>query len=898
MKNLKKVLALVLVVAMMMGFATVAGAADFTDAADVSHDEAVDVMTAIGVINGYPDGSFRPEGNVTRAQMAKMIAYIVSGGEDVGSLYAGATAFSDCLTHWARGYIAYANTQGIIAGVGNGRFNPDGNVTGAQAAKMMLCALGYDQDSEGYTGTGWSVNVLSDARTLGLLDGLNGVNMNAALSREDASQLMFNALQANMVEYARGNIVVDGGNGTTVTVGGSEASFIGNSASKDYRVTGGDSIMQMCEYYFDGLELNAGSPDDFGRPSNKWEYKNDAIGTYAKEADATYTAEVKSKDIYSDLGLSRTTTATVTEDGADNGTFSIGKNDSTNKIGGNGVLVEAYMDDDKNVDLVVINTYVGEISAVYEDADDPYSVITPTTGSPANNTFETTAFDEDDVVLYTVADGEIQSVALAEKVSDLELTSTTGNTKFVADGTTYTYNKTANQYGGNLKDSIDVYLDNYGYVVYVEKYEAGSGNYAFVLDYKKLDDDWEVDPDATSYEVKLLLTDGTVVTVKTDDQNPTDIDGESTNVVNAFVSYTVDDDDETYTLYAKDNTSGKGDDIDLNKGTSKFDINGASSGGEYYANDNTIFLVYDTTNKEYTAYTGIGNVPSMDGSATVYVNYKTNSKVAQIVYIAGADTVVSIANKGLVYIIEGSESGLVKDSDRGEYYTYDAVIDGEITTIDVAKSEQLTSGDVLASNLTYNSKDVVTDITLYGNEAKDPDDYAISGMGTKKTTDGTVGLTKSGTTTYYTYADDVAVFRIEDNDFKAASITSIRDDADDTWAAVVKDGEVVAIFITTKGTNTPGSEDPVDTNVTNISLNATTGRLAVAVDNAPEKDTTYSVAVAQLRDSGFVDIGSFDVTVKAGANRGDVSISDSLVKGQTYRITYGDIVKTVAYSGN
>ena len=82
---------------MMMGFSTVASATDFTDDSDISSKEAVDVMSGIGVINGYPDGSFRPEGNVTRAQMAKMIAYIVAGGEDVGDLYAGANSFSDCL---------------------------------------------------------------------------------------------------------------------------------------------------------------------------------------------------------------------------------------------------------------------------------------------------------------------------------------------------------------------------------------------------------------------------------------------------------------------------------------------------------------------------------------------------------------------------------------------------------------------------------------------------------------------------------------------------------------------------------------------------------------------------------------------------------------------------------
>ena len=113
-----------------MGFATVASA-KFSDAESIKYTEAVDVMSMLNVINGYTDGSFRPTANIKRAEMAKMVAYIVAGGEDVGDLYKGANSFSDCTTHWARGYIAYANKTGFVAGVGNGKFNPDGSVTGA-----------------------------------------------------------------------------------------------------------------------------------------------------------------------------------------------------------------------------------------------------------------------------------------------------------------------------------------------------------------------------------------------------------------------------------------------------------------------------------------------------------------------------------------------------------------------------------------------------------------------------------------------------------------------------------------------------------------------------------------------------------------------------------------------
>ena len=99
-------------------------------------------------------------------------------------------------------------------------------------------------------------------------------------------------------------------------------------------------------------------------------------------------------------------------------------------------------------------------------------------------------------------------------------------------------------------------------------------------------------------------------------------------------------------------------------------------GGEYYANSSTIFLVYDTEEKEYSVYTGIDNVPSMDGSATVYASTPRNGEagsVTKYVFISAASDVVSDSNKAQIYILAGSQSKLISDSEKGDYYTYDAV---------------------------------------------------------------------------------------------------------------------------------------------------------------------------------------------------------------------------------
>ena len=786
MRNLKRTLSLALAAVMLMGMMVVgAGAAskDFTDAGEIKNVEAVDVMVALGILEGGDKGDFQPNSILTREQAAKIICYMLLGSENAEKLATSGAVFNDVAAdRWSAPFISYCVNLGILAGDGQGNFFPEGKLTGAAFAKMLLVALGYDASVENYVGDSWMINVASDGLDAGILP--DGMVLTNELSRQDAAQMAFQTLTATMVKYENSGTSIDLGNGGSININPSKAEPVKATKAGGYLNADNDDYVQFCEKYFSKLTLNNKGNDAFGRPANVWTYDKDEVGTYAKAADASYTDAVKSGTLYTDLGLSKTTTASVVVDGEAAAGFDVKKSDST-KTGGKGVLTEAYVDDDKNVTLVQVNTYVGQVSNVVtaddvKDDEKPYIEITGLTGNGGK--FETAvSYAEDDIVLYTYdkSEKEVKSVALAEKVEDLELTSTTGSTKFVAGGTTYEYNAVNHKDSVVLKDSINVYLDTYGYVVYVEKYEAGSSNYAFVLDTKKNDVEWSTDK--ATYTAKLLLTDGTVVTVNTDDQNI--VDGTKGNYKNTFVSYTVDDDD-VYTLATKDVTSAKGTSIDVTKGTSKF-----TADTTYYANSSTIFLVYDNTNEEYAVYTGIANVPTMEGTATVYVNTKTAGSVASIVYISAEDTVVSDANKGLVYIIAGSESALVNDADKGEYYTYDAVIDGEITTVDVAKDAKLTA-DVLASKLTYNSKDVVTKIAEYSTD--DADDRAITGTGTLKTTDGTVGLGSA----YYTYASDVVVYKIEDDEFNKVSVTSIRDDADDTYTAVLKDGEITAIFIT------------------------------------------------------------------------------------------------------
>ena len=208
MKNFKKVLALVLVVATLLSFATVASAAvptdAFTDKKDIKADysTAVDVLTYLGVLAGYPNKEFRPQGEITRAEAAKIIAMLDNGSSEINGLYASANPFTDSKGHWAESFIAYCYKTGIIDGIGNLKFAPDSKVTGVQFLKMTLIVLGYDAKKEGLTGASWAVNTLALAKKAGLLAGLGyKYDYSANLTREAAAQIMLNALNSNIVDY-------------------------------------------------------------------------------------------------------------------------------------------------------------------------------------------------------------------------------------------------------------------------------------------------------------------------------------------------------------------------------------------------------------------------------------------------------------------------------------------------------------------------------------------------------------------------------------------------------------------------------------------------------------------------------------------------------------------------
>ena len=204
MRNLKRALSLLLAVVMVIGMMVVSTSAasytDFSDKGEIVNKDAVSMLTTLGIIEGKPDGSYAPTEGVDRAQMAKMISTIKNNGSDNGALYENVNSgLTDIVNHWAKGHINYCYTTGIIAGRGNGIFDPNAGVTGTEAAKMLLVAIGYDPQIEGLVGTDWEINTNALATRLGIYRNFTK-DVTQALNRDDAALLIYNALDVEMIE--------------------------------------------------------------------------------------------------------------------------------------------------------------------------------------------------------------------------------------------------------------------------------------------------------------------------------------------------------------------------------------------------------------------------------------------------------------------------------------------------------------------------------------------------------------------------------------------------------------------------------------------------------------------------------------------------------------------------
>ena len=354
---MKKLLALVLALVMTLSLAVVGSNAAFKDADKVnaSYAEAVDVLSGMKVFQGYPDGSFQPEGSITRAEVAAIVyrLYTADVADKQASLYATYNKFNDMDgAKWAAGYIGYCANAGLIKGYDAKTFGPSDKVTGYQALAMILRAVGYDKNDE-FTGAQWQLRVASTAQQLGILKNVKGVDLNAAASRELVAELLFRtAAEVPMVTY-------------TPALGYTNLTAILNGKAN-----------ATLGYKNFGLTKVKDTDDKWGRPAYSW--TNGKTGsakvTYATITEkpiATYTTAVTECDVAKDAGQTADKNYKLVVNGANESTITVQRLDTVTKLGAQGRLTEVYEDR-----IVMIDTFLAKVTENVEAKFDKNSHMT------------------------------------------------------------------------------------------------------------------------------------------------------------------------------------------------------------------------------------------------------------------------------------------------------------------------------------------------------------------------------------------------------------------------------------------------------------------------------------------------------------------------------------------
>ena len=801
---MKKFLSLVLALVMTMSLVTVsAGAKDFTDNSKINYEEAVEVMSTLGVVGGYTDGTFKPQGTLTRGAAA-----LILGTTTADALTADAAPYKDvATTNVFAPYIAYCAKERIISGYADGTFRPGNTLTGYAFMKMLLGALGLQADKEGYTGPNWSISVAKRAlsKDVALDNGLKGeFNGAKAATREEACLYALNMLKAGTFSYPNDNTVI-----------------VGNVSVSTSAKAEQDKKTPYYETVFKNLHANNTS-DAFGRPATRWDYKGVKIGTYAKTPDLTYVGSQKINDIYADLNMStKDTTANLYVNGVSfdtvkdkdkkdvAATFTVSKDNDTklDKLGGtadkigNGTLIEVYRNDDNNhVDVIAMSVYAGKITDVKDATSkkDAYVVVdTDSTIVDFNDEFETEAFAEDDVVAFTYADGEIQTMYKMESVSG-ELTKKVIDKSLTLGDTTYKYGKEktfngTSEAGLTNKSSYDVYVDANGFALYIEETGANVSDYALLLN---------INGDATNWingnRAKLVFADGSVKTVDTDK-----------DYSNAY-----DADDLPLLVRVKANSDGeyKLSGSYESKGVPALENKKLTADGKTVNTDSkTIFVINKNgETAKFNVYTGIKNAPEIvDASKTAETYVYSKGGVAKVVYITGVATTNS--SKDITFIAGKSASKLNAATDTAAYYVYNAVVKGEVTSVMImAKADE--NGNVQSDaqinnpgeldNVIWFSTTSDSDDIIYkasNKSTKGVDVYSADGVKKVSADEVIVGTMVNGVKgdgANMSMASDVKVYTInDDGDIEAISASAIKTNSEASVIYTVEDGEITNLFI-------------------------------------------------------------------------------------------------------
>ena len=838
MRNLKRALSLALASVMVLGLAVVGSNASYVDVTSKQNQEAIEVLQKVGIMVGDENGKFNPEAKVTRNEMAVIMANLMDYRV---ANYKGTSPFTD-VPAWAEPYVAACYTNGIVSGYDAKTFGGNDSVATSQAALMLMKALGYFQYQSDFEDD-WQLATVKQANKIDLFDDVDS-NVKEAMTRNDVAQLVLNALKAGTVEANDDTIKVVTG-GTTVEAGKVQYEYV--SSTKSYATAIDDawavsstststsgSIVELGEKLYQGDLKLTGDTDAFGAPANRWTYKNAEIGTYAESPDYTFAGIVKSNAMYSAVSknVANNYSWSVYTDGAagdhtalQNAVKDNNKSDLAATVRGSNTYV--YLnDEDETATVVVENIYIAEITKVKD------GTVTLDTESGTKD-FDIEGYKEGDMVLYTYADGDVQAILGKAELKEGTVETVRDQDRIVVDGTTYKYANKFNDSidGGKLKnESVDqkvsFYLDGQGNIIAFEDASANN-DYAFVYSIGESSSQYE--SGKHTYGAKLVLADGTVKSVIVDsDDTDAAIANESgasdlikvqTRFAQKVVSYSVDD-DGTYSLTVQKNNGTVASLVAYSAGHEDAVKNGSArvltNGSDIYADKNTVFLINDKSDNDddFSAYVGYKNVPSVDvtgGVSGSSLAYYSRDGVAKFVVITDGDVQGSASD---VIFVVGNPNAKVYRTGSTQYYQFDAVVAGEVTTLKVKLgSTAATLANAISKDtigvyfgLTKNSDGYVTkldsttstDVKVNGAQnSTDTNNISYTEYtGVKRESNGgNVSFKYSaGEYTLSMAANDKAVIAYYDGDALSIATRLVTDKLDKA-TVVTDDGDIVAILV-------------------------------------------------------------------------------------------------------
>ena len=749
---MKKFLSLVLALVMTMSLVTVsAGAKDFTDDSEITYKEAVDVISALGVVDGYSDGDFRPDDVLTRGAAAKIICNLILGPTTASALSAGTAPFKDVpVTNTFAGYITYCSQQGIISGYADGTFRPTGTLSGNAFMKMLLGALGYDSSIEGYTGANWQVSVIKQASGIGLDDGNDEFVGSQAVTRQEAALYAFNMLQATMVEYDKKDTIVVGDITINTT---STRKDVENNTNTDGNIDGernGDGLMQFGEKYFKDLEKEDAT-DIFGHPSSKWVYDGDDVGTYANEADATYVVEDDDMDVgqvvtsssYMNYSSSEAKDAKYFLNGDDNEVKS-------SELVAVGDIVEAYENDNGDVETVVVSRYtVAKIDKVDTDVSTAESrngasevlTLTDLDGDNSNDYYDkyddaektlrgyASSYDEGSVLAVAFRDGKFGDEVLASYEAEAvtgEVTAFREDETVTMDGTKYEFARSKDGTDGfvdgitknfDFDKEYTIYLTADGYVIGVEGAAGADLNDVYYVTGVYCEESRYNANKFTWYAQAVSLADGSASDIELDE---TDADNALKSIIDdaskdAFTDvkglYTFDDDiatawdgDRDYTVYGIDEDDGL--DTSLKNALAMDDTKFSTTGGSsktFYVDENTQYLGVDDYADDIDTVYAMGGMKAGTSGNVIVIADQDEDRDA--LYVILVDSSASVGSADILYAAGSSTDKVGTDKYVREFWSMEDNTSEDITIDEKLSANGFYEVDSIDEDGVYTLKD-------------------------------------------------------------------------------------------------------------------------------------------------------------------------------------------------